>query len=255
VRLKLLSSSPELDLAVLRIMPTATAPVTYPHLRFAPSLSLSYGTTLSLVGFPVAGGSTVTVTQLDVVGLDDSQGWVKVDGAMMRGASGGAVVNAEGGLIGIPAKVQVDQAVPFFGDDGLPHGTVTLGTVGFVRSSEVVLKFLADNSLMTNTGPGAMAPPGLKVSGQVTEKGTGKPIAGAVIGLLAPDALAQSAYVRSHELMAYAKSDGEGGFALNRLVRSDKYRVKIVHPKYKTLITEVVIDSNNTEFDIELVRE
>jgi hypothetical protein len=103
--------------------------------------------------------------------------------------------------------------------------------------------------------PPAPAPAGLSVTGNVVEKGTGRPVAGATIGVLVQNAAGPETYISRRELLAYARSDSGGAFALNRLLRPGTYLIKVVRPGYKTLITELTVDARNTEFDVEVVRE
>ena len=251
VRLKVVADDAKSDLTVLQIVGDASRGP-YPFLRFGSSDVLSYGSTVSLVGFPVSGGTTTTVTRAGVVGMDERDGWIKVDGGMMHGVSGGAAVDERGDLVGIPTMVQADQQVPFFGDDEMPQGSLTLGSVGFVRSVEALRRLLYGNSVVQ---PPAPAPAGLSVTGNVVEKGTGRPVAGATIGVLVQNAAGPETYISRRELLAYARSDSGGAFALNRLLRPGTYLIKVVRPGYKTLITELTVDARNTEFDVEVVRE
>jgi S1-C subfamily serine protease len=253
VRLKVVADDAKSDLTVLQIVGEASRGP-YPYLRFGSSDALTYGSIVSLVGFPIAGSATTTVTRAGVVGMDERDGWIKVDGGMMHGVSGGAAVDERGDLIGIPTMVQADHHVPFFGDDDMPQGSLTLGTVGFVRSVEALRRFLSANAA---TQPLVPAPPqaGLSVSGTVVEKGTGRPVAGATIGLLVKNAAEPQTYISRVELLAYARSGSGGAFALNRLMSPGTYLIKVVHPDFKTLISELTVNPGNTEFDVEVVRE
>ncbi|HNJ44473.1 MAG TPA: serine protease, partial [Acidobacteriota bacterium] len=113
-RLQLVKDERQLDLALLRI----PAPVngTFPQLNLGTGSELFYGSLLRVAGFPEAGGATTTVVPTTVLGIDDQLGEIKVDGALMRGASGGPAFNAKGELIGIVLGVKKDT-VPFFADE------------------------------------------------------------------------------------------------------------------------------------------
>lgn len=251
-RLRLVQDDPARDLALLQIVPRGQTAPTYPFLRLGRTDDVYYGTTLRLVGFPTAGGGTPTVVQTSVVGVDEQQGWIKVEGSMMRGGSGGAAINGRGELVGIPTMIQVDQEVPFFGDEDAPIGNVVIGQVGFVRSADVVRSFLSG----VQAGPALDPAPGagLAIRGSILDKQTHAPIGGAAIGFLFPGASPAPGEIGSADLVAYAKSGPGGAWQLNRAVRPGRYLVKVVHPRYQPLIQEVRVDAGQTVFDVTLTR-
>ena len=254
VRLKFLAADPALDLALLEIQTKAGEKGgPYPFLPMGSTAELFYGSRLRVVGFPAAGGPTTTVVETTVLGIDEEAGWIKVDGGIMRGVSGGAALSEKGELVGVPTQVQADQEVPFLGDGNVPMGTIVLGTVGYVRSIEAVRTFLhrvADGPL---PDPGAQ--PLLRVKGLVTDKDSKKPISGAVIGLLTPQASGGSGEIDAGDLLAYGRSGADGSFVANRVCRPGSYLVKVVHPQYKTLVRRVTVDAKNTDFEVTLLKE
>lgn len=252
VRLKLLRSDPALDLAVLRLVPKA-APARFPYLRLAGAPQLGYGTPLTVVGFPVAGGATITAVPVAVVGLDDREDWIKVEGSLMRGVSGGAVVDARGQLVGIPTRVQTDQDVELLDDDNLPVGTVRLGSVGYLRASKAVLRFLAAGGADSGDELPVLAPAGLLLGGDVRDQQTKKPIPGVVVGVLTRDA--PRGEIARRDLLAWARSGFDGTFSVSRALPAGVYQVKVVHPQYQSLVQEVALSADQARFSIELVKE
>ncbi len=253
LRLKLIADDQSLDLALLQITPRQNAQnATYPHVQLGSTEELSYGSLLTIVGFPAAGGVTTTAVRASVVGLDESQGWIKVEGSVMHGASGGAAINERGELVGVPVKVVADQAVPFFGDNDAPAGIVTLGAVGFIRSVEAISEFLT--KVAGQQGQPAVASSAVQVGGVLLEKGTRNPISGAIVAALSPNTATPQGVIQQQELLAYGKSEFKGGFKLNRKLRPGKYIFKVIHPNFQTLIQEFTITPNGADLEIELAR-
>lgn len=99
------------DLAVLRVFDSAGQPLSD---SARPSLvinaaALSLGSTIYTLGYPAAGGSTITFTSGDYSGMDDVDGvYYKTTAYMNSGVSGGAALNAAGELIGVPTAGKVD---------------------------------------------------------------------------------------------------------------------------------------------------
>src|ERR1700754_2676908 len=95
------------DLALLRIVsdgdgqPLSGAGA-WPAIELADSHNLKLLDDIIIIGFPERGGSTVTVNAGMIEGLDRLDQWIKTDARLLRGNSGGAAVNSEGQLIGIP---------------------------------------------------------------------------------------------------------------------------------------------------------
>jgi Trypsin-like peptidase domain len=252
-RLKLLAEDKALDLALLKIEGgKTTASVRYPFLPLAASSDLSFGSTLQLVGFPEAGGLTTTVSNVNVVGFETSEGWIKVEGSVLHGASGGAVVNERGELVGIPLQVKADY-MPLLNDDDLPLGYLTLGKVGFVRSAEKIGAFLSQHPTLIGNLPLPLV--GLTTMGKITDAQTGQPIGGVVVGLISPRAAAPETYISSNELLDHGKSNVTGAFALARPLKAGTYILKAVHPDYKTVLKTIQLAPGANAIDIKLVRE
>ena len=71
---------------------------------------LALGAKLFTLGYPGAGGSTITFTSGDFAGMDDVDGvFYKTTAYMNSGVSGGAGLNERGELVGIPTAGKVDS--------------------------------------------------------------------------------------------------------------------------------------------------
>lgn len=115
------AQSPELDLAVLRIVAgTDGKPVKNLNLPYVPlgdSDTLELGDVLSIFGYPGIGGETVTFTSGSVAGftsepkIKDRRAWIKTDATIAGGNSGGTAVNDEGELVGIPTQAAAGAGV------------------------------------------------------------------------------------------------------------------------------------------------
>lgn len=115
------SMSPELDLAVLRIVAqidgTRVSNLNLPALPIADSDSLELGDTVAIFGYPGIGGETITFTSGSVSGFTSEQGvnqrraWIKTDATIAGGNSGGTAVNEEGALIGVPTQAAAGAGI------------------------------------------------------------------------------------------------------------------------------------------------
>jgi S1-C subfamily serine protease len=118
---QIVAQSPELDLAVLRIVSGLDRkPVSNLNLPYVPvgdSDTLELGDTLSIFGYPGIGGETVTFTSGSVAGftaqpnLRDRRAWIKTDATIAGGNSGGAAVDDEGELVGVPTQAAAGENI------------------------------------------------------------------------------------------------------------------------------------------------
>ena len=100
------------DLAVLRVFGDDGKPFIdksrTPLVINATQLAL--GAKLFTLGYPGAGGSTITFTSGDFAGMDDVDGvFYKTTAYMNSGVSGGAGLNERGELVGIPTAGKIDS--------------------------------------------------------------------------------------------------------------------------------------------------
>ena len=97
----------DLDLVLLRIIADGDgnplpSSQTFKAVELADSRVLSFLDEIYMVGFPKAGGSTVTITRGQVSGKEELEDWIKTDAQVTHGNSGGAAVDKSGRLIGVP---------------------------------------------------------------------------------------------------------------------------------------------------------
>jgi S1-C subfamily serine protease len=97
------------DLALLRVLTDSageavTAAGGFTAIEIGDSRAPNLLDDLIIIGFPQQGGATVTVNTGLVEGADPLGNWIKTDARLIHGNSGGAAVNSEGKLIGIPTR-------------------------------------------------------------------------------------------------------------------------------------------------------
>lgn len=110
----------ELDLAVIRITETldgSPIPDAFPAATLGNSESVALGDTISILGYPVIGGDTITFTTGAVSGFSSQAGignraFIKTDATISAGNSGGMAVDANGLVVGIPTKARGSESGP-----------------------------------------------------------------------------------------------------------------------------------------------
>lgn len=132
----------ELDLALLNIVADSQGqrlsnPPDLIALPRGDSSLLKIGDEIIVLGFPGIGGNTLTLSRGSVAGFHEdeighTQGWIKTDAEISPGNSGGAALNADGELIGVPTWVSTEQ--------------ITQGRLGVLRPIN-----LADSLTRSNT--------------------------------------------------------------------------------------------------------
>ncbi len=110
----IVAQSPELDLAVLKIVGELdgkrTRGLNLPYVPVGDSDQLNLGDIMAIFGYPGIGGDTVTFTSGSVAGftqetsVNAKRGWIKTDATIAGGNSGGTAVNHDGQLVGIPTQ-------------------------------------------------------------------------------------------------------------------------------------------------------
>ena len=115
------AQSPELDLAVLRIVSEVNGkPARNLKLRaihVGDSDSLDLGDVLAIFGYPGIGGDTVTFTSGNVSGfthekdISARRAWIKTDATIAGGNSGGTAVNNFGQLVGVPTQASAGEGI------------------------------------------------------------------------------------------------------------------------------------------------
>jgi S1-C subfamily serine protease len=233
-RLKPLLISKEYDLALLRVESDATGnPVpksfTFRSIEMGDSRKINVLEDLFIIGFPEKGGSTITVNSGVVVeGKDILANWIKTDARVIHGNSGGAAVDSEGRLIGIPTKVVPDEQPIDKDGDGFPDDSRRYGAVGFLRPSHLVAEMIAQLNDGNSANPPAPSAPRMAESATliavrgIVKSAGGKPVAGALVGLLP---LGESNITES-TLLTWGSTNAEGAFKLNKPVPPGRYTLK-----------------------------
>jgi S1-C subfamily serine protease len=242
------------DLALLRIArdwsgrPLSNG-ASYPALELGNSRQLRPLDELVIIGYPEKGGGTVTVNVGVVEGKDQLGNWIKTDARLIHGNSGGAAVNNEGKLVGIPTKVVVD------GD-----GTRAFGAVGFLRPAHLIAGLIARADLSQRssaalggsngqTGPAAGSQNSLiTIKGTVRSADGGKPIAGARVGITPFG----SQNVTDSNLLSWGGTNPEGAFVLNKPIPPGRYTVRARAIGYDLFTLNVVIDQSAMPLIIDL---
>jgi S1-C subfamily serine protease len=251
------------DLVLLRIISSADGKplpetVQFPTIPLGNSYHLDLLDDLAIIGFPEKGGSTVTVNTGIIEGKDILGDWLKTDARLIHGNSGGAAVDSQGRLVGIPTKVVVDSQEIDTNKDGFPDTVRTYGAVGFLRPVHLVNSMLdqlqaleiAVQPPQDSTNPPSEVPvqPTVTVRGLIKSKSQGSPIAGALIGLI----LLGSDEVTPENLLTWGGSDPEGRFELNKPVPPGSYTLKVKAIGYEPYNREISIKSNSPALIIEL---
>ncbi len=268
--------SKEYDLALLKIAaddegkevsPTATFPV----IELADSRRVQPLDDLVIIGFPQKGLGGATVNRGLVEGVDALGNWIKTSARVLHGNSGGAAVNLDGKLIGIPTKVLVDKKLVDEDGDGFPDGEREYGAVGFLRPSNFVATLLAQLDSPAKPKPKKMLPSNASVSNDpermaqapapkivvqpalIKVRGMirsikGMPVAGARVGLLPLGAK----QITAESLLTWGGTNADGKFELNNSVPPGKYTLKVKAFGYEMYSGDVEIKQDGSPIEIEL---
>jgi S1-C subfamily serine protease len=273
-RLKLVLVSKAYDLALLRVVstdPGQFASVDWPAIELGDSRHLQLLDDLIVIGFPEKGGTSVTVNPGVVEGIDTVDSWIKTDARLLLGNSGGAAVNSDGKLIGIPTKVILDTETKDRNRDGEVRA---LGGIGFLRPAHLLVPMLAQLSegydkdaapKITDRSDTGLAEPksdvverarpkdstgqvGLILRGVVKSASDGKPIGGARVGLIPVG----SANVTAANLLTWGGTNPDGRFEMNKQVPAGKYTLKAVAFGYVSSTRDVEVGKPGSELIVEL---
>ncbi len=111
---ELAAADGSLDLAVIEITadldgnPLDPTTLDLPFVAIGDSNSIRLGDEIRILGYPGAGGETITFTRGNVAGFESQnrvgdRAWIKTDATISPGNSGGLGVNAAGQIIGVPS--------------------------------------------------------------------------------------------------------------------------------------------------------
>ena len=166
---ELIGTDPLTDLAVLRISADNLVPV-----EFGSSDALAIGDPAIAVGNPLGqdGGASVSVGILSAfertVEFGDNSslfGMLQTDAAINSGSSGGALVNAEGQLVGITSAIGVSQAGPEGIGYAIPVELVNRITAEIIETGDVQHPFLGVeiSTYLEEASDGAIVPSGAEI--------------------------------------------------------------------------------------------
>ncbi|MGA9771929.1 MAG: trypsin-like peptidase domain-containing protein [Blastocatellia bacterium] len=252
-RLKTLSVDKEYDLALLGIEPekTVSKPPLFPAVEIGDSKAVQLLDEIVIIGFPEKGGTTVTISEGVIEGKDILGNWIKTDARVIHGNSGGAAVDAEGKLIGIPTKVEADDQEIDNNGDGFPDAKRRYGAVGFLRPAHLVATMiarLADKDTTLRSGTGSQTG-GVSIKGIVRSSNGGKPIAGALVGIV-PFGTVD---VTESNLLTWGTANADGVYRLNRPVPPGKYTLKAKALGHAPYSRDVDVKQTSGEFVIEMI--
>jgi S1-C subfamily serine protease len=170
----LVGSDEYTDLAVLQINADGLVPI-----EFGSSDALAVGDPAVAVGNPLgqAGGSSITSGIISAfnrrVGFADSSalfGMIQTDAAINSGSSGGALVDAEGKLIGITSAIGVSTAGPEGIGYAIPIELVDRITAEIIETGDVEHPFMGVQmqTFFDEATDGAIIPAGA-IIGEITE--------------------------------------------------------------------------------------
>lgn len=251
-RLEVALANKSYDLVLLRVVQRDVAPLVFPAIEIGDSRAIKLLDDLIVIGFPEAGGSTVTVNMGVVEGTDLLANWVKTNARLIHGNSGGAAVNDEGKLIGIPTKVLADRQAIDRDGDGFPDAYQSLGAVGFLRPSHLIVSMLAKlPESQTKKSPVVAKEEDqtpVKVGGIIRSAVDGKPVAGARVGLT----VLGSREASPSNLLTWGGTNSEGQFTLNKPVPPGRYTLKARAISYEIFSLDVEINQRTAQLIIKL---
>ena len=176
----------EADLALVKIQASGL-----PAMLFANSNAVEPGQLVFAVGSPEGYGSSVSMGIVSAVGRDSGTGegatFIQTDAAISPGSSGGALVNANGDLVGITSFVIMGNG----GNEGL----------GFALPSNLVHSIFEELKTAGRVNYGGI---GIRVQNMTPTLATGLHISrewGVIVADVAPDSSAEKAGLQIQDLI------------------------------------------------------
>ncbi len=111
---KLVKEDSQLDLALLKMIEDKNGQALPQHPNFTAmaignSDQLLFGDEMTILGYPGLGGNTLTLARGTVAGFLPNKNWIKTDAEINSGNSGGAALNRNDELIGVPSAGLMPQ--------------------------------------------------------------------------------------------------------------------------------------------------
>jgi len=249
---EVLLEKPEYDLVLLKIVSDAEGNPVDPAKPFraiplGKSDTLNFLDEIYAIGFPRAGGSSITVTRGQISGKEELDSWLKIDAQVTHGSSGGAALNKNGELIGIPTKVRPDIQEMDTNGDGFPDASVSLGSVGLIRPVELVAELLSQVSGTKEPAAQPPRPVRLEVKGLV-QAADGSTVGKALVGLLK----AGSREATVENLLTWTRADENGVFILPVSLPPGPYTFRVRADGYEIFLDTVELNEENTHPIIKL---
>jgi len=223
------------------------------------------GERIWVIGYPEVGGGAPSASTGEVTGTerdarDGEAAVIRTTAAISPGSSGGAAVDEDGVLIGVPTafapRVKIEGSA-----------VSRLSDVGLIRPIQRASRLLAiaragwtptpgDNAVGDAARPGpAEDELGVRVRSQVLDAANDHPVAGAKVLVFRPGVRREDVKLDALTdlVITWARTDASGRFTLpQRLPRGLAYTVAIVAEGYQPLIeTDVLVlhDTTPSHFD------
>lgn len=222
---QIVEADPDTDLAVLQIIadPSFTrinpAGLNLASIPLGDSDQVEVGDRIMILGFPDSGNKEnaaninshffVTLTDGMVSGFDREgavRSWIRTTAPIMMGNSGGAVLDNNGCLVGVPTlsiskQLNLEKMAYLRPINHIPTTWLAGTAARYCRSTGA-------------TAPGEPAAPvrsaGVTFSGKIVDANTGRGIPGATFALLKPGSNQDSP--RTEDYVAFARADQAGNF-------------------------------------------
>ena len=254
-RLKVELINRDYDLALLRVETDGSGkPISFQHVELGDSKAVRLLDDLIIIGFPEKGGLTITVNQGTVEGKDILGNWIKTDARVIHGNSGGAAVDIEGRLIGIPTKVVADSQPIDKNGDGFPDDYKYYGAVGFLRPAHLIASMITQMEqaralkVVTNAAPLVATSNALTIRGVVKSSSNAEPIPGARVGLF-PSGTKSG---KNGGLLTWGDTNPDGEFVFKSPIPPGRYTIIATAFGFRGYIREVEIDQNTKMVVVEL---
>jgi S1-C subfamily serine protease len=251
---EILRQDTEEDLVILRLVADINGLSTenvrpFKFLPLGNSKNIGFLEEIYTLGFPKAGGATVTMTRGQISGKEELEGWLKIDAQVTHGSSGGAVINKNGELIGISTKVRPDIQEIDTNGDGFPDTTVNLGSVGLIRPVEMVAAMLGEVKGQTASNEKVEKEhTRIEIKGLVQDA-EGNSVAKALVGLL--KAGSQEATVEN--LLTWTRADESGVFHFPYPIPPGVYTIRARADGYKIYLESIELTAELSHPVIKLV--
>jgi S1-C subfamily serine protease len=258
-RLRVEMINKDYDLALLRAQTDGSGKpvkdeIPFQYVELGDSKAVQLLDDLFIIGFPEKGGLTITVNQGSIEGKDVLGNWIKTDARVIHGNSGGAAVDIEGRLIGIPTKVVADSQPIDKNGDGFPDDYKYYGAVGFLRPAHLIASMITQMEqtramkTVTNAPPVVATSNALTVRGVVKSSSNAEPIPGARVGLFPPGTKSG----KDGGLLTWGDTNPDGEFVFKSPIPPGRYTIIATAFGFRGYIREVEIDQNTKMVVVEL---